>query len=285
LIDLHTHTYESDGTYSPRELVEAAIEAGLEALAISDHDTFSGYDQAVPLTRDAGLDLVCGIELSTKHAFEATSKSKSVHLLAYFFNGGPPADFREWLVEMQNNRRDRNRRLAARLRDFGLDITLEEVEALGRTMTGRPHFARVLLEKGYVSSYDEAFRLYLDESAKAYVDRIQPALLDAIQRIKNFGGISSLAHPVRLGRQDVQKEEAFVALLRDAGLVAIEVWHSDHTEEDIRRYRGLAEKYGLAVTGGSDFHGAVKPSVRLGVGRGQVATPKEALDRLRQISG
>src|SRR5262249_37619424 len=153
----------------------------LEALAISDHDTLAGYDRAAPHAAEKGLDLVCGIELSTKF------RRKTVHLLGYFLNEPPADGFRDWLAEMQASRRDRNLRLAERLRSLGLDVTIEEVERKGRSLTGRPHFAKVLLEKGYVSSIQEAFDEYLDESAKGYVDRKEPDLAFGIQQIASGG--------------------------------------------------------------------------------------------------
>jgi predicted metal-dependent phosphoesterase TrpH len=243
----------------------------VRVLAITDHDTFAGFDQAVPFARDAGLDLVCGIELSTK------LHGSSTHLLGYFPKG-PSTAFREWILEMQASRRDRNRRLADRLRELGLDVTLEEVQAHGRSMTGRPHFAKVLLEKGYVKTMQQAFDDYLDESAKGYVSRMEPAFAEAVQRIHAGDGISSLAHPIRV-RGDLA---ALMPELVQAGLNALEAYHSDHSPELTARYRGLAEQYGLHVTGGSDFHGSVKPGIELGTGRsGNLTVPVEVIDKLR----
>jgi predicted metal-dependent phosphoesterase TrpH len=275
LIDLHTHTDESDGTLTPAQLVAAAIEQGLEALGITDHDTFAGYLAGLDAARQAGLPLVCGIELSTKF------HGRSVHLLGYFLEeGAPPAPMRAWLDELQESRRDRNRRLVAKLQSLGVDVQLREVEALGRSLTGRPHFARLLIAKGYVTSYDEAFRVFLDESAQAYVERRGPDIEEAIRRIRDAGGISSLAHPIRLARIGGDEEQQ-IRELCGFGLQAIEVYHSDHSPEVIRRYETYARKYALAVTGGSDFHGIAKPDVRLGSGRGNVVVPLEVLQRLR----
>jgi len=276
LIDLHTHTNESDGTYSPQELVDAASAAGLEALAISDHDTLAGYDAAQPRARDKGLDLVCGIELSTKF------HGRTAHLLGYFLNGLPADGFRDWLSEMQATRRDRNVRLAARLASLGIDVSLEEVERRGRSLAGRPHFARIMVEKGYVSSIQQAFDEYLDESAKGYVDRQEPELTAAVGRIRAAGGLSSIAHPVRLGYRDPEKLRASVSEMRQAGLSAIEVYHSDHGPAEVAQYLELAREFDLGVTGGSDFHGDVKPGVELGRGPGTLNIPLSVLERLRE---
>jgi 3',5'-nucleoside bisphosphate phosphatase len=272
LIDLHSHTNESDGSCSPVELVGEAVAAGVRVLGITDHDTFRGFDSALPVAREAGIELVCGIELSTK------LHGQSVHLLGYFLGENGLADFRTWILEMQASRRDRNIRLVARLRELGFDITLEEAEARGRGMTGRPHFAQLMVEKGYVPNIREAFDEYLDESAKGYVYRREPQFAEGVERIRQAGGIASLAHPVRV-RGDVP---AVLPELCDAGMNAIEAYHSDHAPRDTELYLGLARRYGLLVTGGSDFHGAVKPGVRLGTGCGSnLNIPADLLDQLK----
>ncbi|HTW64493.1 MAG TPA: PHP domain-containing protein [Bryobacteraceae bacterium] len=282
MIDLHSHTNESDGTASPLELVELALERGVEALAISDHDTFAGYDEALPEARTRGLDLVCGIELSTR---VPSGKSQSGHLLGYFLHQPATAEFRAWLDELIEGRRDRNRRLIASLRDKGVDIELPEVERLGRTLTGRPHFARVLINKGYAANFDEAFRRYLGETAPTYVERYAPYVAEAIERVRNAGGLPVLAHPIRLGIRDPNAEEAFIRELRDAGLRGIEVFHSDHRPADMERYGAIARKYNLLVTGGSDFHGENKPQISLGTGmRGNLNIPLTVLNDLRAHS-
>lgn len=274
MIDLHTHTNESDGTYTPEELITAAVELRLQALAITDHDTLAGYEKAKPIAEKAGLQLLCGIELSTK---TQRPVKKTVHLLGYFVSAPPRPEFMDWLLFMQEARRDRNRRLATKLQSMGLDITLEEVQGLGRSLTGRPHFARLMVQKGYVSSTNEAFQMYLDESAPGYVDREEPSLAEGIERIRLAGGISSLAHPIRLGKRDPAEEEELISGFVALGLDSIEAYHSDHQPADVRRYLGYAEKYNLAVTGGSDFHGDNKPSVKLG----SANVPAELLAALR----
>ena len=273
MIDLHSHTHESDGTCSPAQLIAEAVRAGVRVLGITDHDTLRGFDQALPAARQAGIELICGIELSTK------LYGQSVHLLGYFLNGDHGLeDFRNWVLDMQASRRDRNIRLVARLRELGFDITLEEAEARGRGLTGRPHFAQLMVEKGYVSSLQQAFDEYLDETAKGYVYRREPQFSEGVERIRNAGGIASLAHPVRV-RGDIP---SLVPELCGAGMNAIEAYHSDHTAPDTAEYLGLAQRHGLLVTGGSDFHGAVKPNVSLGTGcRGNLNIPPDLVDRLR----
>ncbi len=274
MIDLHSHTDQSDGTYSPAELVAAAREGGVDVLGVTDHDTFAGYDAALAPASAAGVELICGIEVSTK------LHGQSVHLLGYFLRPNGLDAFREWVLDMQASRRDRNVRLVARLRELGFDITLEEAEGRGKGMTGRPHFAQIMVEKGYVANLRQAFDEYLDESAKGYVQRQEPQFAESVSRIREAGGIASLAHPVRVNG-DVPR---LLPELCDSGLNAIEAYHSDHGPREVGLYLDLAKKFGLLVTGGSDFHGAVKPGVRLGTGPGDLQVPREVLERMRSAS-
>jgi predicted metal-dependent phosphoesterase TrpH len=282
MIDLHTHSDQSDGTVTPAGLVEQAVAMRLQALAITDHDTLAGHDLAEPLAAAAGLELVCGIELSTRLEQKVDGpRLPSAHLLGYFFMGPPSAEFRAWLDQQQESRRQRNRSLITKLQSLGLAITLEEVQVLGRNLTGRPHFAQILLKKGYVSTIQEAFDLYLADDAKAAVEREEPTLPEGIRRIAKGGGMPSLAHPVRLPYNPA----ALVALLEElieAGLMGIEVFHSDHKPEDSAQYLSVAKQLHLAVTGGSDFHGGNKPAISLGTGRnGNLNLSYEVLERMR----
>jgi 3',5'-nucleoside bisphosphate phosphatase len=273
MIDLHTHTTASDGTVPPRDLIREAFELGLEAMAITDHDILAGYDEA--LLEAGDLDLIAGIELSTKYG------GRSVHLLGYFFAGPPPPEFRQWLRKQQESRKDRNRRLIVRLNSLGLDVTLDEVQARGGVLTGRPHFARVLVEKGYVKTPQEAFDEYLDESAKGYVDREEVQLEEGIELIAAAGGMPVIAHPVRIKR-DPDELTTAIAQMKDMGLQGIEVYHSDHSPADMVLFQRLAARFQLHVTGGSDYHGTVKPRVRLGTGYdGNLNIPRSVLDELR----
>jgi 3',5'-nucleoside bisphosphate phosphatase len=279
VIDLHSHTDESDGTFTPRELVAEAVRIGLHALAITDHDTMAGYNIAKPLAAEAGLELICGIELSTRFG------GGSVHLLGYFPCHPPSDKFTAWLVFLQESRRDRNLRLIEKLQSLGVDITLSEVEAKGKSLTGRPHFARVLVEKGYASDIQNAFDQLLDESARGYVQRHEVPVDEAISRITAAGGIASLAHPVRVAKNDWEKLGKYVGELAGMGMQAIEVFHSDHTPENVAYYRSLAMRFGLAMTGGSDFHGGNKPTISLGTGmRNNLEVPDGILVSLKELA-
>ncbi len=275
MVDLHSHTDHSDGTDSPESLVEKAVAAGLHTLAITDHDTLSAHALAQPRASALGLRLIHGVEISTK------ARNRSVHLLAYWPKGMPPAPFLTWLGEMLEIRRERNRRLAARLRELGIAVSLEEAEALGRTVTGRVHFAKLLVQKGHVQSMAEAFDRYIGEDAPGFVLMDDPKTPVAVAKVREFSGIPVLAHPIRLGMREEAVEEEFVREQADAGLLGLEVMHSDHDERARARYLSLAQKYKLSPSGGSDYHGAIKPQIELGRGfQENVRVPKDWADQL-----
>ncbi len=283
IVDLHSHTDESDGTLSPAELVNLAKSEGLAAIAITDHDTFAGYEKARDLAHAAGLDLLCGIELNTRMSDDAPLKVRSVHLLAYFPSGQPSGSFATWLDSERFERRDRNQRLAQRLQRNGVNITLEEVERRGRSLAGRPHFARILVEKGYARSSEEAFVKYLGEQAPSFVSRQSQSAPQVIQVVRASGGVPVIAHPIRLGLERARERDLLLSY-RDAGLLGLEIYHSEHPPELQAYYRQLAEELNLLPTGGSDFHGTIKPDIQLGTGRsGNIRVPKTFLDNLRQL--
>jgi 3',5'-nucleoside bisphosphate phosphatase len=276
-IDLHTHTTASDGTYSPEELVRAALEVGLSALAITDHETFAGFEAAVPYAANMGIELVRGIELNTYVNVPGTGRRKNLHLLAYFLRQ-PASSFMDWLGQRQAMRRDRNRRLVESLRAKGVEITLDEVEDRGRSITGRPHFAKILVEKGFASDTDDAFRSFIGDEAPGYVELNAPTTENAVEMVRSGGGIPVVAHPVRLSLSGSNQERELVAYLQQAGLIGLEVRHSDQSPELQHYYAQIAEEFGLLPTGGSDFHGAVKPKVQLGRGvEGNVRVPASYL--------
>jgi 3',5'-nucleoside bisphosphate phosphatase len=280
--DLHSHTNESDGSFSPRELIELAVDVGLAALAITDHDTFCGYDLAVPFARKAGLDLMRGIELNSKFRL-TTGGHRYIHMLAYFPSGEPGPEFSGWLNKEAEDRRERNRQLAENLQRRGIQVTLEEVQSRGKSLAGRVHFAKILLEKGYTSSYEEAFQKYLGEGAPTYVERHSQTTELTIERIRKGNGIPVVAHPVRLSLPR-ELEEVALRQLKDAGLLGLEIYHSDHPPELQAHYRQLAKELALLPTGGSDFHGAAKPDIRLGTGyRNNIRVPLDFVEQMRQF--
>lgn len=274
MIDLHSHTDRSDGVFSPERLVELASNNGLNTLGITDHDTVAGYDDAVPHAPRYGVELVCGVELGAKF------HDKTIHVLGYFLEGPADAEFRRHLDCLAKSRRDRNERLAKRLRELGVDITLEEVARRGRGQTGRPHFAGVLVEKGYVGSYREAFEVYLDEKAKGFVPRGEPTLENVIRWIRASRGIPVWAHPARFIRAAKRPPEQIFKELADRGMLAIECYHRDHRHDECDAFAKAARKLGLGVTGGSDFHGPTPDGTPLG----GLELPDSLLEEFREFA-
>ena len=276
MVDLHSHTDASDGSDAPLELIDNALRAGVGSLSITDHDTFAGYFAARTYAASQGLDLLCGIELSTKY------EGKTVHLLGYFPGSEPSEEFSGWLVGLQDKRRDRNRRLVGNLQKLGVEITLEEVETIGKSQAGRPHFASILLRKKYVKTMQEAFDKYLAENGRAFTEREEVPLEEGIQRMRAAGGVPVMAHPVRLGRRTHEEEIEWITAAVGMGMLGLEVRHSDHDGAAVARYTALAERLGLLTTGGSDYHGSYKPDIKLGTGKnGNVSVPPEWLEKLR----
>ncbi|MFS0557274.1 PHP domain-containing protein [Brevibacillus sp. 179-C9.3 HS] len=243
--DLHTHTKASDGTCEPAENVRLAKEAGLTALAITDHDTVAGIPEAIEAARALGVEIIPGVEVSS------VGKGQDIHVLGYFVPYEDPA-FEERLFRLRETRHERNQLLIARLQELGINITLENVyrrkQGTDKNI-GRPHIAEELIELGVVSTIAEAFDKYLGKGGAAYVNppRITPQ--EAITLIQEAGGVAVLAHP---GLYD---DDELVQELIVFGLDGIEVNHPDNDEEQRMRYSKWAEQHGLVVTGGSDFHG------------------------------
>ncbi|GIP39800.1 PHP-like protein [Paenibacillus sp. J31TS4] len=245
--DLHTHTTASDGTQPPAENVRLAKEAGLAAIGITDHDTVAGIQEAVEEGEKLGIKVVPGVEIST------VAGGQDIHVLGYGIDERDPV-FLDRLRQLRDVRETRNEMMIARLNELGLAVTMEEVLAgVSKTRPdetiGRPHIAQALIAKGYVSSMEEAFERYLGKTGVAYVNppRIHPS--EAIRWIHEAGGTAVLAHP------GLYHDDPLVDELIGEGLDGIEAYHSDHTPEDEAKYASLANRHGLLVTAGSDYHG------------------------------
>lgn len=272
-IDLHTHSRASDGTQSPRDLVRAAAAAGLDVLAITDHDTADGWAEAADAAREAGVELVRGMEISTRH------QGRGVHLLAYL----PDPTYGllvEQLDRVLEGRSARVPAMLARLRELGIAITQEDVDRAshGTAATGRPHVADALVALGAVGDRTEAFDRYLGAGRPANVDRYAAPLLDTIRYVTEAGGVSVVAHP--WGRSMRRWAEADLAGFQAAGLAGIEVDHQDHDPEARAALRAVARNLGLVATGSSDHHGAGKLDHELGVN----TTAPEEYARLLELA-
>ncbi|HEX3203912.1 MAG TPA: PHP domain-containing protein [Nitrospiraceae bacterium] len=275
-LDLHLHTTFSDGSLPPADVVRLAQNAHVSALAITDHDTVDGIPEALTAGLERGIEIVPGIEISSRW------RGIEVHILGYFIDWTDAALLGR-LVGYRDSRHTRNPLIVEKLNELGIAITYEEVRALaGPASVGRPHIARVLMNKKYVTSAKEAFDRYLAEGAAAYVPRDLPDPAEAIGVIRAAGGVPVLAHPSWLDRS-----EGIVPLCKElkiAGLAGIEVHYSTHRPEQTSHYLNLAKQLDLLVTGGSDFHGVTKPDIEVGVGRGRLKVPEKLLEPLRQAA-
>lgn len=274
-IDLHTHSTASDGSMSPAELVRHAKERGLAAVALTDHDTVDGIQEAIKEGKRSGVEVIPGIEISVRYKPE-------MHILGLFPEGDSYLNIRSELSTVKKGREDRNKKIINRLNELGIEITEDEVKdvAMG-DITGRPHIARVLVAKGYVRTIDEAFDIYLCKEGLAYFQRFELEPADGIRAIKKSGGVPVIAHPVFL-RKSYDEMDKLLKELKEYGLGGIEAHYSENTKEDTGNFLRLAIKHELVATGGSDFHGNFKPGIELGCGRGGLKVPYELLDKLRE---
>ncbi len=275
LVDLHTHTTASDGTDSPAQLMAKAAQAGLEAVAVTDHDTLSGLDEAADAGRAHGIELIRGCEIST------ATELGELHILGLWLPENPEP-LQDKLAFLRRKRAERNEGIVRKLQDLGLDITMEEVlaTATGESV-GRPHIAEVLLRKGYARNSREVFKEYLGCHGKAYLPKEVLDPEESVRLLADLGATVSLAHPM-LWKGPSGWLDTQVARLKDCGLNAIEAWHSEHSEADVRACLALAKRFDLGISGGSDYHGDNKPSICLGKGYGKLRVGMDVLESLRQ---
>ena len=272
-IDLHVHSTASDGTCSPRELVRMAAEQGLAAIALSDHDTVSGYAEAAAEGAGLGLEVVPAIEISTKFG-------RAVHILGYYIDMESPelTALLDWIV---HDRDSRNIKMAELMAADGLPVSYEAMQQRFGEVIGRPHFAQLLVELGLAPSVKAAFELYVEKGRKYYQPRNILPIEQAVSIIVNAGGIASLAHPFQYRLDDGGLRELIEHCI-SLGLGAMECRYSGYTTEQSDYLEALAEEYGLLKTGGSDFHGSNKPHIALGSGTGDMNVPYEYLETLKK---
>lgn len=275
LIDLHVHSNCSDGTFSPEELVDYALEKGLSAFALTDHDTVAGITPSLTAASGTLLEVIPGIELSTHY------QGRDIHILGL----GIDIDnthFQEELSSFQNSREYRNTQIIERLNERSVNISLEQMsDHFPESVWTRAHFACYLRNEGYVASMNEAFVRYIGDNAPCYVPRKKVTPQYAIELIHSCGGYASLAHPL-LYHLSKDGLDTLAGHLAAAGIDALEAIYSTNRWTDESDLRRLARKYSLKITGGSDFHGANKPDIDLGVGRGNLAIPYELWEQLCQ---
>lgn len=277
-IDLHTHTTASDGTYTPSALVDYAISKELAAIAITDHDTIDGIAPAKRHLGDSkALEIISGIEFSTN----APHLKSDIHILGLYIDENN-AEFIHSLDTIVQSRNDRNRKMIDKLCEIGLSITMEDV--IRNSTNGiitRAHFGKTLLQKGYIKNLNEAFTKYIGTGCVAFVPRHKLTPEKAIKIIRDCGGVAVLAHPT-LYHLNLRELDSLIEELVHARLQGIEGLYSLYNKSEVSYLQDFATQYNLFITGGSDFHGANKAGIDLGVGRGQLKVPYELLEPIKK---
>ena len=274
-VDLHVHSLKSDGSLTPSELVDKALSLNLRAVALTDHDCTDGLPEAMEYAKDKDVEVIPGIELSTGY------NGKDVHIV------GLDIDYKneslqKWLTDFRASRDLRNQKMCDKLQsEAGIDISYETLKATdpGAVIT-RSHYAKFLFAHGYVKSIREAFDRYIGDHARYYVPREKIDPREAVKVILLSGGIPVLAHPILYHLTKKQLSE-LVSMLKEAGLIGIEAIYSTYAPSDEREIKALAKEYDLAISGGSDYHGVVKPGLEMGTGYGKLFVPEDVLDNLR----
>lgn len=276
-LDLHLHTTHSDGSLPPAAVLALAHKAGVTALAITDHDITTGIPEAVQAGASLGIEVIPGVEISSRFG------ESELHILGYFLDWQDPA-FNARLAGLRASRHSRNPQIIERLRAMGHDITYDEVRELaGTESVGRPHIARVLMNKGYVKSAKEAFDRFLAQGKPAYVPRELPDPAGAMAWIRAAKGVPVLAHPL-WAKQNGEGLFALCGRLKTEGLGGMEVHYSTHNPKQTAELLDIAKRLDLLVTGGSDFHGLTKPDIEVGVGRGGLTVPVKLLEPLKHAA-
>ena len=276
MVDLHIHTSASDGSHSPRRIVELAKSKGLRAIAITDHDTVEGNDEAVEMGATLGVEIIPGVEISVEW------EKRAVHILGYFIDWKNE----ELVSELQNlncYREERNPKIIEKLNRLGMLLSYEEVKKVaGEGTVGRPHMAQVLVEKGYAKNGDDAFQKYLQRGAVAYVDKKRLSPRQGIDLIKKAGGIAVLAHPFIIDGLDAKDIEQTIIHFKNEGIEGLEVFYPMHSWEQRQYLQTIAQEQGLLQTGGSDFHGDQKPKILIGRGFGDLQISYRLVEEMKK---
>ncbi|MFC1643591.1 PHP domain-containing protein [Chlamydiota bacterium] len=266
-IDLHLHTICSDGTFTASEIINIAFEKGISAVAITDHDSVDGIDEAMICGKKEGVEVIPGVELS---AYD--DDDIEVHILGYFIDYKDKW-FVERLEEIRDVRKKRYEKILSKLKEIEIDLTGEDFPGEDECVSyGRPHVARLLLKKGYVHSFKEAFVKYIGKGCHGYVEKKRLTVPEAIEMVIKVNGIPVLAHPGILN--DDNKVNSYIGM----GILGIEAYHSDHSLQEQMKYVDIAKKHNILITGGSDCHGKIKKDILMG----KVKVPYEVLERMRK---
>lgn len=278
-VDLHTHSTASDGSDPPGRLVELAVEAGLSAIALTDHDTQEGLNEAGAAANAAGIELIPGVELSLDY------HTGAMHLVVLWLEPGP-GPLQDRLSGLQAGRGGRNLRIVEILTELGMPVSIEEVEReAGGGSIGRPHIAAVMMARGYVPDIRTAFDLWLGRDKPAYVGRERLDPEEAIGLARESGAVPVLAHPHTLAITTASDMAALLTRLKGAGLIGLESIYAVYRRHERDGYTDLARRFGLVPSGGSDYHGSYKPGLELASGYGDLTVPGQLLEELREHSG
>lgn len=274
-VDLHTHTTASDGTLTPSDLVRAAAQAGLAAVAVTDHDSVDGVAEALEAGARYGITVVPGIELSTEYA------GVEIHVVGLFVDHASE-ELNRQARRFRDERDTRNRKMIERLQNEGFSITEEELYArFPDSVVARPHMARFLYETGQAKSVKAVFDRYIGDQCSCYVHRDMITPMQAVRIIREAKGVAVLAHPCLYKKLPEDRFYRMMDDLKAAGLDGMEVRYSRNTAKQDAYYQTLADRYGLLYSGGSDFHGSNKPDISLGTGTGDLFVPEAYLDQIR----
>jgi hypothetical protein len=256
LIDLHIHSTYSDGILTPTELVDLASRIGLKAIALTDHDTMAGLPEALARGREQSIEVVPGVEISADH------DGRSLHILAY--RPRENRELQEMMARLQQSRRSRNEQIIANLNRLGIAVTALELQPYSPTgQMGRPHIARLLVDRGVVKTADQAFGRYLKKGGLAYAESDKLSAIEVVRTIAGADGIAVLAHPIHADPGLTRLPPLLLALV-PAGLAGLEVYYPSHSAAAVRELKQLAARHGLLLTGGSDFHGNSHSGASLG---------------------
>lgn len=275
ITDLHVHSNKSDGSYTPAELVNYALEKGLSSFALTDHDTTDGIEEALKAAEGKNIEVIPGIEFSTEY------EGQDIHILGLYIDYKSDF-FKRRLTNFVNGRIIRNKEMCRRLTEYGIPVTYEDLtkEFPGCVIT-RSHYAKYMLNHGYIKSMKEAFDRYIGDHGPCFVPRKKITPMRAVEIILKAGGFPVLAHPL-LYHMSSSRLDKLVAILKEMGLQGLEAIYCTYSPSEEREMRALAAKYDLCISGGSDFHGNAKPGLDLAVGYGKLFIPEEILDKIKE---
>lgn len=274
-VDLHTHSTCSDGTLTPEELAIHAKNKGLSAFALTDHDSVDGQKRAAEKSKELGIEFINGIEFSTVD-------DTDIHIIGLFIDTENETLLKT-IESLRKSRMNRMKKICENLRGLGFDISFEDaLKISGTDFVGRPHIAKAMVEKGYCKTIAECFDKYIGNGKPAYVKKTELSTVNAVKAIKAAGGLAFLAH-LNQTKYTIEQLEKLLIKLKAAGLDGIEGYYTEYTPENVAEYRALAEKLSLAISGGSDYHADIKPSISIGTGYGNLSIPYYIVDNMKGI--